>query len=146
MVLSYILALPVGWGLNMSKVNSRQMWCELKEKEDQSNKVCLPVLSYRAPVCRNESNPRNSPVLPSRGSVVYHKAKQSLLELIKQIKCLLFVNCQTDTQWRSIFSHNDLHWGDYLLGHRRGHRSGVDCTVRVAPQVVDQLLREITTH
>lgn len=44
------------------------------------------------------------------------------------------------TQCGPIVSHDDLHRGDYLLGHRRGHGGGVQGTVRVAPQVVNQLL------
>lgn len=46
------------------------------------------------------------------------------------------------TQCGPVFSHDDLHRGDYLLGHRGGHGGGVQGTVRVAPQVVDQLLTE----
>lgn len=46
------------------------------------------------------------------------------------------------TECGSIFSHDDLHGGDYLLGNRWGHGGGIEGTVGVPPQVVDQLLAE----
>ena len=46
------------------------------------------------------------------------------------------------TQCCPIFSHYELHGGDYLLGHGRGHGGSVQGAVRVAPQVVYQLLVE----
>lgn len=48
----------------------------------------------------------------------------------------------TPTQCGPILSHDDLHRGDDLLGHRRGHGGGVQGAVRVVAQIVDQLLKE----
>lgn len=47
----------------------------------------------------------------------------------------------TPTQCGPILSHDDLHRGDDLLGHRRRHGGGIQGAVRVAAQVVDQLLK-----
>lgn len=50
------------------------------------------------------------------------------------------------TQCRPVLAHDDLHGGDDLLGHRRRHGGGVQGAVRVAAQVVDQLLPEELTQ
>lgn len=51
-------------------------------------------------------------------------------------------SCGSPTQCGSIFSHDNPHGGDDLLGHRGGHGGGVEGAVGVPAQVVNQLLME----